>query len=84
MLLDTESGRTPASIKPEEPKRKTMKKKYIQLAIASLLLLGSTTAITSCVGTAYRADKRQDHRDDRQDARQDHREDRQDARSDRW
>lgn len=61
-----------------------MKQKYIRLAIASLLLFASSAAFTSCAGTAYRADKRQDHRDDRQDARQDHRQDRQDARADRW
>lgn len=61
-----------------------MKQRHIQIAIATLLLLGSGLTITSCAGTAYRSDQHQDHRDDRQDGRQDHRDDRQDARADRW
>ena len=54
------------------------------IALTALLALGSGLMFSSCAGPAYRADNRQDHRDDRQDGRQDHRDDRQDGRQDRW
>ena len=59
-----------------------MKAKNITLG--TLILLSASLILGSCAGPAYRADNRQDHRDDRQDGRQDHRDDRQDARQDHW
>jgi hypothetical protein len=60
-----------------------MKIKHIQ-RIAALLALSVSLTFSSCAGTAYRADNRQDNRDDRQDNRQDNRDDRQDNRQDRF
>ena len=66
----------------------------ISIITSIIVALSAAAILSSCAGPAYRADNRQDgrqdhrddrqdHRDDRQDGRQDHRDDRQDARQDR-
>jgi hypothetical protein len=60
-----------------------MKSKHVLFSLAVLTLLSASLIFTSCAGTAYRTDNRQDHRDDRQGGREDHRDDRQEGRQDR-